>query len=424
MYYGWLSFAGTEVINTHRTVAYVREALPALGIKHPYESPFIEYAIQEPTNYTNPVADEAPWYDPGAPETADFLGFYTTDMMGFTDGTGVGTSVEGAGDGGVIYGARHRTREMRVVGQLIGRTQEGAEAGLTWLRAVLQGSNCNDNCGGDEVCFLVAPPVSADRGDSVVRKAREVSRISGPTVLREFPLSCGGWMIEVEYLLSAGSPWLYGEPVLVAAAEGTNLATYIAGATIDLLAYNLSVCGGWEGPGSVAQRALPIVDPDCPPLPSPPTVPSPTQICADVPTDYQTYAIYVPDDQVHEWKDGVLQLRITNGNKAMRFARIRLLPRPLATQQVVDLDPCSACGDIMISYFPAGATITLDGMTERSSIVHFNRTPVSANHLLTGTAGEIPEWPIFTCGLGYYVLVEVPNGTSLAGLTLNIANRE
>src|SRR3546814_5111279 len=50
---------------------------------------------------------------------------------------------------------------------------------------------------------------------------------------------------------------------------------------------------------------------------------TPTEACADMPTSWNTYVIYVPDDLVDEWKDGVIQLKLVNGNAAMRFARVR-----------------------------------------------------------------------------------------------------
>lgn len=420
MYLGWLMFAGSEIANAARTEAYVRNRLPTFGFNNPYRCDFLEFAIQEPVDYTDPVTDEAPWYDPGAPESGDFLGFFPLAMRGMLDSTATGEVVEGILEGGTITGKRFGTREILVRGLLIGATQEGMEAGHTWLKSVLGGGQCTGNCDGDDLCFLVACPSSAAAGDRVVRKIREVSRISGPSRIRDTRLHCGGWMAEVEFLLTAGSPYVYSEPEMVASVQGAALNTYKPGATITFSGFTMPACAI---PPSMRPTA-PVVDPDCPPLPAAPTMPIPTEACADLPATWNSYVVYVPDDLVDTWKDGVMQLQMINGDKAMRFVRIRLLPRPLDTQTVEDIDPCSACGDMMISYFPSGGTITLDGLTDRASISVGNRQPISAGHLLAGTSGEIPEWPVFACGLGYFVLVEIPLGTSLKSLTLNIANRE
>lgn len=420
MYLGWLMFAGSEIANAARTEAYVRNRLPTFGFTNVYKCDFLEFAIDEATNYVDPVTDDAPWYDPGAPESGDFLGFYPLRMSGIVDSTATGEVAEGILAGGVVSSIREGTREILVRGLLIGATEEGMEAGMTWLKSVLAGGQCAGNCDGDDLCFLVACPSSPAAGDRVVRKIREVSRIEGPRRLKDTRLHCGGWMAEVEFVLAAGSPYIYSEPELVASVEDATLNSYKPGATIVFTGTPLATC---QIPPSLRATA-PVIDPDCPPLPSPPTLPTPTEACADMPTSWNTYVIYVPDDLVDDWKDGVIQLKLVNGNAALRFARIRLLPRPLDTQTVSDIDPCAACGDMMISYLPAGAVLTLDGLTERASISVGNRQPISAGHLIAGTAGEIPEWPVFACGLGYFVLVEVPTGLSLKSLTLNIANRE
>ena len=420
MYLGWLMFAGNEIANAARTEAYVRSRLPSFGFRNVYPCAFLSQAIEEATDYTDPVTDDAPWYDPGAPESGDFLGFYPLRASGMLDSTATGQVVEGILSGGSISQMREGTREVTFRGLLIGATEEGMEAGHTWLKSVLAGGQCNGNCDGDDLCFLVACPTTPQAASRVVRKIREVSRIEGPVRIKDTRLHCGGWMAEVEFTLVAGSPYVYSEPELVAAADNAALNTYKAGATIQFSSFNLDVC---QIPPSLRQTA-PVIDPDCPPLPTPPTMPAPTEACADLPASWNSYVIYVPDDLVDTWKDGVIQLKLVNGNKAMRFVRVRLLPRPLDTQTVEDIDPCAACGDMMISYLPAGGSMTLDGMTERASISVGNRQPISADHLLAGTAGEIPEWPIFACGLGYFVLVEIPVDTSLRSLTLNIANRE
>jgi hypothetical protein len=46
-----------------------------------------------------------------------------------------------------------------------------------------------------------------------------------------------------------------------------------------------------------------------------------------------------------------------------------------------------------------------------------------ADHLVSGENGGLFQWPLFTCGLGYYVLVDVDVNT-VVDLALAVADRE
>jgi hypothetical protein len=139
--------------------------------------------------------------------------------------------------------------------------------------------------------------------------------------------------------------------------------------------------------------------------------------------NYLSYAIGVPETALRMWADGVMLLQIRTGAKPTRQMRVRLIPRPLPGQQPQDLDPCTVCSGFIIDYAPANTLIYVDGMTERVTMKVGNGPVQPADHLVSGENGGLFQWPLFTCGLGYYVLVDVDVNT-VVDLALAVADRE
>jgi hypothetical protein len=420
---GWLMFAGTEIANAARTVAYSKALIPCVTlVKNCYGCDQLGKALND-TTYTTPVADAAPWYDPDFPESARFLGMYPLSMENFSSATTEVTVGESIYDGGYVSAPRRKTREMRVTGMLLGVDQAGAESGLVWLKSVLAGSECG-TCDGDEMCFFsYCPDIQSNSTQTTVdtealkaiRHMRGVSVTEGPKVLAEMAFSKGGYGIQVEFIMVATAPYIYTEPVKIASANGTTLVTHKTGAT----AFTITTIPVVTAPAP----PTPIIDPDCPPIPATPKPPSLTNDCGTAPTSFFSYAIYIPDDAIQSWRDGIIQLSITTGSKATRYLRARFLPRPLAGQLPSDLDPKSQCGSFVINYIPPNTKVLLDGMTERITYQQGAGQPVSGAHLVSGVGKEVFEWPLLTCGLGYYLIIDVDTNT-LVNVSLSTANRE
>jgi hypothetical protein len=171
------------------------------------------------------------------------------------------------------------------------------------------------------------------------------------------------------------------------------------------------------------QRPAPIIDPDCPVIPTPPKAPAITGACGTAPSSFFSYAIYIPDSSVQSWRDGVIQLTVRTGTKATRYMRVRMLPRPLPGQTPADLEPSTICGEFVVNYIPSGTLVTLDGMTEEVIYKKGASDPVRGDHLLSGIGSEVFTWPLLTCGMGYYMLIDVDVNT-LVNVSLSVANRE
>lgn len=276
MYEGWLSFGGTELVNSARLVAYRDSLAPTLQLLNCNPCALLQEAIEDPLVYSNPAADEAPWYDLDTIGSDEFLGFLPTSMTGFGDSTRGAVVSEALTDGGTIGRVRRGTREMRVSGMLLGATELGAEVGLTWMKAALDGGNCTNCEDGDDVCFFVACPQIGQDPDQLIRHVRKVTTVAGPTVLSRRLLSCGAYMIEIEWTWTSATPYVYGEPLLVATAEGTTLTAHLAGSEVYSLTKPLPTCNVVT---SGAPKVVVLQDPDCPPIPNPPTVPAPADAC-------------------------------------------------------------------------------------------------------------------------------------------------
>jgi hypothetical protein len=423
MFNGWLMFAGTEVANATRTVAYVRDLLPALHMRNNYSAPYLNIALAD-NPYTNPITDVAPWYDPDVPETGNFYGMFPLAMEGFTDATTSSTVGESIFDGGFVSQPRRGTREMRVSGVLVGKTEAALDAGMAWLKSVTFGSECG-SCGGDEVCFLAynpnvnvgtQPAAATTAFNAAVRHLRDVTVTEGPTVVRQFSLkSCNAYAMQVEFTMVAATPFIYTEPAVIASAVTSTLTAVAPNALI----FPITTIAL----GTPPAKPAPIADPDCPPLPAVPKPPALSSFCGTTPASFYSYAVYIPESSVQTWKDGVIQLTLTTGSKATRYLRVRLLPRPLPGQQPADLDKNSQCGAFLLNYIPPNTKALIDGMNERVTFTTGASPAVAADHLVSGIGSEIFQWPLLSCGMGYYMLIDMDTN-ALVSMSLSTANRE
>lgn len=162
MFTGYLEVGGAEILNRRRAYRYMTDGeCPAGWLKLPSCEPS-EAALEDETYQGGPSAG-APWYDPQIEATGRFFGAYPLGITGISDSTRVASIAEGILDGGVVQGGRHAVRQVRARAMLIGRGEDALEAGMSWLQAALEPSECSMHggmCGSADVCFFAAcPPV-------------------------------------------------------------------------------------------------------------------------------------------------------------------------------------------------------------------------------------------------------------------------
>lgn len=180
--------------------------------------------------------DRAPWYDPDNEFSQTLAGFYLLRVSGITDGTMTAGVTEGIDNGGVIGAARYASRSVRVRVMILGCGMASAEYGLAWLKAALGESFCarhGDACGTSDLEFFIDCPPAMDSGDTDYasrvapyrRYLHGVGCTSAPVKAEEFATVSGGYAIIAEYILTAESPFVWGETI-PAASTGDVLTAY------------------------------------------------------------------------------------------------------------------------------------------------------------------------------------------------------
>jgi hypothetical protein len=180
---GWLWLNGEEVFNDARAQAYV-----ARGLAGPYltageaccDALSVGIAGDQQT-YVAPDVDPAPWYDPGDPASAEFLGFLVQiSGLDATLNRSVLPRTTGRG-GGKLSRLHPKERNVVVQGHTVAASQAGQEYGIRWLISRLSTNLACDNCSLDEALFQAACPSEGMTPESQRWALRDVGVLSGPT---------------------------------------------------------------------------------------------------------------------------------------------------------------------------------------------------------------------------------------------------
>jgi hypothetical protein len=118
----------------------------------------------------------------------------------------------------------------------------------------------------------------------------------------------------------------------------------------------------------------------------------------------------VPRLQVHAREDDVRNLRV------------RFYADPFQVGDVSD-DPCSFCGDMIVSYVPQGATMIIDGTDEVVNVVTAGGVTQRADSLVFASDGTPFDWPRLSCGFGYVVTMDLPEQATPPVVDLSLFER-
>jgi hypothetical protein len=160
MFRGYFMLGGTEIVNSERVEAYVRNNLPRFGLVDCNDCSSLHEALGE-GQYESPLVDDAPWVDTQNPATKGFFGVYPLALEGSLDDTTTAAVIESISDGGFVGSPRSAVREMRYRAMLIADDQLSLNAGMTWLKAALHPAPCDQHgggCAGQVACFYAACP--------------------------------------------------------------------------------------------------------------------------------------------------------------------------------------------------------------------------------------------------------------------------
>jgi len=326
--------------------------------------------------------------------TGGYVGTYAARITFNTDATAAGfiagVDVTGAG---VVTAASTYHGSMYV--RLPGRTQR-LEGGIAWYNA----SNTLISISWSGVASVVtASPTDWTR--ITVSAVAPALSVKAAPVVRD--TSGTSWSL-----------WLGGDVMLMDAAMLTlaSLFPYFDGDFSDTELYLYT----WDSTpnASVSARYTnstvyvdPLLDPDCPPVPSPPLPPTIASDCIEEVGVWRRYAVQVPETEVELWSSTLPTLMLTTGSVAERQVRIRYFPNPDGVApELVDTSVWDA--ELILTYIPPSTEITLDGVVQRVRASVSGGSPIMANHLLYGTNGVPATWPELRCGIGYVITLDVP----------------
>lgn len=440
--------SGQEIVNNARTLSYLANGFGPLNLQVSggCSCPQIRELIECDSNpYVSPAIDPAPWYDASVPESEDFGGFYAVDFEGL--GSTYTREITEKITGGAVLGRiRPRPRTLTWRGFLFGRSDCAVRYGLTWLTAHLKGTTCS--CNGEEldlmVCcpdLLTTPPVSGCTSLPAInrpstcppytqpdafRTLKNVGLLEGPTILSTRRIgckaSCGNdtcagdtIIMEIEFSLMAGNPYLYGCPVCLCSEQPFPVSED------DCLTQTHWVK---VPPGTLADCDFEcpepfdctLTDPNCDPADLP-NIPEFQDGCFCDPIDPVQFCCSVPADSFGQFFEGAPVIEIFSGSAPMRATTVRFFTNPQGLDCCdVAENPCLNCDAVQIRFIPANSTLTIDGTTRTVTIQCPGMVePQLADHL---TATPF-SWPTLTC-FDYCICVETEGAIVAPDATVSI----
>ena len=423
-----------EVWNTARLAAYLQNtgASPFTSGAAICSCPTLTAEVLGDEPYDTPATDPSPWHDPDLPVSDEFLGFLALTVSGLDDNPRARNVTNAVNGGGVLGPVRALPRTITVTGLLIGSSCCGSEYGMHWLAEVLagcEGDSCEGGCASLYNCCPGEELTPEEFEELHRRTFRRVALVSGPTVIdRQGSGSCasgqcgGGDIIEVEFVLVAASPWPWTDVIPLL---DVGLPIGGTGPCIDWCLN--TVCAPSECSFNPCEAATdPCADPTrLFPAPPTPTVPT-ASFCIPIAPECDYYTIDLSTRP--QWSSDVPVITVSAGSDELRNVRIAMFERPDGTTQtceeIADANRCAPVNDFVITYIPAGGTVTIDGQTGRATIECEGECRSASNAFGDDDGGPV-DIADLTCG-GYCVAVctdPLFPPAADAGFTLGVSGR-
>ena len=202
MWSGYFTLGGNEIGNSARALGYARTSdCPITWLRDRDCGGILEALSDDPYIYDR--IEEAPWYDPDTADlTSRFLGLYVVSMEGISDSTRSAEITEKIVDGAQVSGYRHMSRQVRVRAMLSAKGMDALEAGMTWLRNVLEPNACGvhgADCGASDLQFFVdCPPTRGFITSLGTAVETRRNYLTNPN----FELNAAGWTPELGAVLT------------------------------------------------------------------------------------------------------------------------------------------------------------------------------------------------------------------------------
>jgi len=453
-YDGYMAFNGTEVVNSVRTASYVNN----YGFAFVIACSQCQGAAAGP--YYDPVTDGAPWVDPAVPWSKDFLGFFGITVGGVTAATGSRSPLAKVGDGAVIGQMKHAQRELNVHAMGFALSEQGMSWGQSWLSSVLQAGSgipsCGTPCSGVAISVKAWCPNCTDDAAACAAANRSLFQsaiLQGPEFTNKVQIgqSCGRgrpWMWDTDFLLGAGLPFAFQDPVVVATQVPFTVPVLWPCVTWQSHTPGSGVCTLPDCSTNVFASCMtwtPATDPSCddpcgsgdgncllndplcpaPTAPTPPARPNDPCLCV-ISMNPVTTMTNIPASTLPRTAAFVPILQVNAGViKDMRRILLRFY-RASAGEvcTYANLGTCDVMGEIGIPYLPAGSTLLIDGRQQVAIVTCADgrtETPI-----LYTSDGPMAKWPVLGCSDAWCVAVtaDADNVGSDAWASVSVAVRD
>lgn len=375
----YLCLGGVELANAARTLSYLaNRPNPCLAtIPDPDGCRCPEW--DEGAVYSLPELDDAPWYDPRVPESADVLGVWIEDIA---MSAGHQRSSTRGQHGSSLGAPRLGGREVMVVGWVYTASPAATAYARSWLYEALNGGSCA-GCDLPDLEVMLhcgCPEGTATPGARTLRRVG--LREWDPNLDPEFPKTCG---FKFSALLEAESPELFGDPIPVAdlglwRPEGERVC---------------NVCV----PCPQDEQVVPCAcGPELPPLRTVETPDEATLWCEPMWQARHSFSVPAPP----WWRTGTLVVRVEGGawpgqpsRPGVANLRLRAWPKPPGVEDPAELVCQEPCLSVEIGCVPAGGVLVLDGRA-RTAQVTCGGVTSSAWPVLSSGGGRF-RWPHLEC---------------------------
>lgn len=403
MFSGFMAINGVEVINAARVEHYIREWLPGLEVR--CGSGHLREALGHGV-YSHPARDGAPWYNPNRPASGRFFGLIPGEFQGIDDGTSGVEVTQLTGDGAVHSMPRYGSLEIRVKATLLAKDWEAMEEGWTWLKDILgtSGGGTGLGCVGRDVRVIKALSVGRPTDiPDMFRTYYQAEVIEGPLKRADRVAKRSKTVMrEVEWVIDAGSPFAFTDPVTVGSLLLETGLSFVDPEGED--------CAAVADPYSTY-----VSDPFFTAIQKPPAPPVITPPNLVTVSSWRRLSLDLPTSSTERWGRVVPIVRIATGATGAQQIRLRFYEEGMAG--------CDFDGEFLISYVPPNAVMTLDAI-RRQATVTVNGVTVPAGHLLFGSNGTPFTWPSMRGQRSYVMRADMMPGQTGITVTLETAVRE
>nr|DAQ47246.1 MAG TPA: tail protein [Caudoviricetes sp.] len=266
-------------------------------------------------------------------------------------------------------------------------------------------------------------PLGSQAGGAVVAPTGEWTRLS---VSGGSPVGAARAVVRVVDVAGTGwSAWKTGEFFDADAAMISlrRLYDYFDGSFLGTPEFSYN----WEGApdASVSVReydpedVFVLLDPDCEAVPSSPRPPAIVNDCVTIVGQWRRFWYAIPASEVGEWSETLPTIRITTATADVGQVRLRFYRNPDGLP-IEEYDATRWDAELILSYAPPAATITLDGISQSAKADVAGRTGVSADHLLYGSNGGVVTWPVLSCGDAYLMSWDIPISVPSGNVSMNL----